>query len=202
MHRHDDGQVVRVAGLLLAAGVSQRFGSDKRRAPLAGGRTLLAASLALPCAVLPEVLVVLRPGDDPAALAIPPVAHCIPAEQSALGMGHSLASGVQRLIETSQAEAVAIFLGDMPWLGEASLRLLVSQARVSRIVLPVYKGQRGHPVIFGRDFWPDLLELVGDSGAREVIKAHPDAHYTVELDDPGVVDDVDTPQALRQRARG
>jgi len=202
MHRQAQGQVSNVAGLVLAAGASRRFGSDKRQAPLTGGATLLATSLRVPCAVLAEVLVVMRPEDDPLALSLPATVHCVPGERSALGMGHSLASGVRHLLAVSHAEAVAIFLGDMPWLAETSLRQLLARADATRIVLPVYEGQRGHPVIFGRDFWPELAALAGDSGARKVIEAHPAAHCRVELDDPGLVEDVDTPEALQGRPWG
>ncbi|HWV09987.1 MAG TPA: nucleotidyltransferase family protein, partial [Pseudomonas sp.] len=176
-----------VAGLVLAAGVSRRFGADKRQAALADGRSLLAASLALPCAVLDEVLVVLRGDDDPAGMALPAAARWLTCEQSALGMGHSLAAGVRHLDEVSRADAVAVFLGDMPWLNEASLRALLAEASPDRIVLPVFEGQRGHPVIFGRRFWPELMQLTGDSGARQVLMAHPQAHRSVVLDDPGLV---------------
>ncbi|WP_256573132.1 NTP transferase domain-containing protein [Pseudomonas sp. CC6-YY-74] len=198
MHTQVNGRITHVAGLMLAAGVSRRFGSDKRQATLDSGKRLLEASLEVPCAVLAEVLVVLRKGDDPTALGLPATVQCVFGEQSGLGMGHSLASGVQRLIEVSRAEAVAIFLGDMPWLDEASLQQLLVQASAERIVLPVSRGQQGHPVIFGRQFWPELSRLTGDSGARGVVKAHPNARLCVELDAYGLVADVDTPQALRQ----
>lgn len=186
-----------VAGLVLAAGVSRRFGADKRQAALADGRSLLAASLALPCAVLDEVLVVLRGDDDPVTLTLPASARWLSCEQSALGMGHSLAAGVRHLNEVSRADAVAVFLGDMPWLNEASLRALLAETGPDRIVLPVFEGQRGHPVIFGRRFWPELMQLTGDSGARQVLMVHPQAHRSVVLDDPGLVNDVDTPEALQ-----
>lgn len=198
MDARHDGQRCTVAGLVLAAGVSRRFGADKRQSPLDDGRTLLAASLTVPCAVLDEVLVVLRQDDDPAALALPATARWLKCEQSALGMGHSLAAGVRQLSEVSQADALAIFLGDMPWLHETSLHQLLARADAQRIVLPVYQGQRGHPVIFGRQFWPELMQLTGDSGAREVLMAHPQAHCSVSLDDPGLVRDVDTQAALRE----
>lgn len=196
MDTRHNGQRCTVAALVLAAGVSRRFGADKRQASLEDGRTLLAASLALPGAVLGEVLVVLRQDDDPTALALPAAASWLKCEQSTLGMGHSLAAGVRQLNEVSPADAVAIFLGDMPWLNEASLQQLLAQADAQRIVLPVYEGQRGHPVIFGRQFWPELMQLTGDSGARDVLMAHPQAHCVVALDDPGLVRDVDTQTAL------
>lgn len=184
-----------VIALILAAGRGTRFGSDKRQARLADGRTLLAASVARARAVFDEVHVVLRPEDDPAALGLPddcPVIRCADAD---LGMGHSLAAGVRGL-STARGRAVAVMLGDMPWLAEATLRQLVAQADAQHILFPLHHGLRGHPVIFGRDFWPELQYLQGDEGARSVLAAHREAWRVLEVDDPGVVLDVDTPQAL------
>lgn len=184
-----------VIALILAAGRGTRFGSDKRQACLADGRTLLAASVARARAVFDEVHVVLRPEDDPAALGLPddcPVIRCADAD---LGMGHSLAAGVRGL-STVPGDALAVLLGDMPWLAEATLRELLARADARRILFPLHQGQRGHPVVFGRAFWPELERLQGDEGARAVLAAHREAWRVLEVDDPGVVLDVDTPQAL------
>ncbi|WP_371364504.1 NTP transferase domain-containing protein [Pseudomonas sp. QL9] len=181
--------------LLLAAGFGRRFGADKRRARLADGRTLLAASLANARAVFDEVRVVLRAEDDPIELGLPvdiPLVRCADAQS---GMGHSLAAGVNSL-KSCTADSVAILLGDMPWLAESTLRLLLEQATAQRIVFPQHDGQRGHPVLFGRAFWPELLQLQGDEGARQVLQAHRDAWHPVVVDDSGVLRDVDTPAAL------
>jgi molybdenum cofactor cytidylyltransferase len=61
-------------------------------------------------------------------------------------------------------------------------------------VQPSYQGKRGHPVLFGRDFWPQLAALSGDAGARTVLQLNAEAVQIVELDDPGVLQDVDTQQ--------
>ncbi|MBT8769048.1 nucleotidyltransferase family protein [Metapseudomonas boanensis] len=188
-----------VTALILAAGFGSRFGSDKRIARLPDDRTLLRASLDRARAVFGDVHVVLRPEDDPAALGLPagcPVIRCAEAVQ---GMGHSLAAGVGAL-STGPADAIAVLLGDMPWIAEASLRALVEQAGAGHIVFPLYQGQRGHPVLFGRVFWPELQALVGDEGARAVLQAHCAAWVSVEVDDPGVLRDVDMPAALTRRS--
>lgn len=188
-------QPVICTALVLAAGRAQRFGSDKRLARLPSGHTLLATALARAFDHFADVHVVLRSGDDAQHLGIDPRAHIVRAEQAALGMGTSLAAGVTALLQT-QAQAVAVLLADMPWIAPGSLQTLCRQASAAHIVLPQYQGQRGHPVIFGRAFWPALAQLQGDQGGRQVILDNPHACITVAVDDAGVVLDVDVPQAL------
>lgn len=181
--------------LILAAGHGRRFGSDKRLALLADGRGLLATCVAQARQVFDSVWVVLREEDDSAALGLPSdqaLIRCTEAEQ---GMGHSLAAGVQALRGRPES-ALAVLLGDMPWIDPASLRQLLQAADAEHIVFPLYQGQRGHPVLFGRQYWPALAQLRGDLGARAVLMAHQPAWRGVSLDDPGVLRDVDTPQAL------
>lgn len=187
-----------VAALMLAAGYSRRFGTDKRRATLADGRSLLAASLALPCSMLEEVWLVLRPDESITELGLPANIKLVQHPLTAQGMGHSLAAGAERLLAESGAEAVAIFLADMPAIRRDSLETLFAHASANAIVLPSYQGKRGHPVLFGRAFWPQLATLSGDAGAKPVLQQHPEAVRIVELNDPGVLQDIDTPADLSQ----
>jgi molybdenum cofactor cytidylyltransferase len=185
-----------VVALVLAAGSSRRFGSDKRRACLADGRPLLVATLQLALRNFAAVALVLRPEDDPLALGVPAGVQVIRCSDAALGMGHSLAAGVSALASTP-SRAIAVLLGDMPWVAEASLQQLIGAAAAERIVFPLYGGERGHPVLFGRRYWHELRELHGDRGAKALLADHQAAWLGIELDDPGVLRDVDTPQALR-----
>ncbi|MFN3767389.1 MAG: NTP transferase domain-containing protein [Ectopseudomonas guguanensis] len=187
-----------VAALMLAAGYSRRFGGDKRRATLADGRSLLAASLALPSSMLEEVWLVLRPDESIRELGLPASIKLIQHPLTAQGMGHSLAAGAERLLAESHAEAVAIFLADMPLIRRDSLETLLAHASANTIVLPSHQGKRGHPVVFGRDFWPQLAALGGDAGAKVVLQHNAEALHIVELDDLGVLLDIDTPADLIQ----
>ncbi|MCE7762616.1 NTP transferase domain-containing protein [Pseudomonas putida] len=184
-----------VVALVLAAGSGTRFGSDKRRATLADGRSLLAHSVVRARAVFDDVRVVLRAGEWGEDFGLPADCRIVVSPNAASGMGHSLAAGA-RSLRDSPAEAVAILLGDMPWIESATLRQLATAASASSIVLPRHAGQRGHPVIFGRDFWPALGQLSGDEGARAVVRAQRDCCVVVEVADAGVLRDVDTPQGL------
>lgn len=189
-----------VVALILAAGSSRRFGSDKRQALVADGRRVLQSSCATACKAFADVRVVLREADDAAELGLDPQVRVVRSPQAALGMGHSLASGIAALAD-SPAEAVAILLGDMPWLSPATLLTLAAQAGPQDIVVPMYEGQQGHPVIIGKHFWPQLEQLSGDRGAKALIAAYSDCCLRVKTDDRGVLLDSDTPAALAQALR-
>ncbi|MCE9665456.1 nucleotidyltransferase family protein [Halomonas sp. M5N1S17] len=185
-----------VVALVLAAGRARRFGNDKRRACLPGRGTLLAATLSTLGPHFTDIRVVLGIEDDPACLGIAKGIGTIVAERAEQGMGESLAAGIRALSTESQASAVAVMLGDMPWLSEETFTLLCSRACDQSIVWPVYCGQAGHPVLFGRRFWGALERLTGDRGARSVVRHHRDACIEIEVQDPGVVQDVDRPVDL------
>lgn len=186
---------MKVVALVLAAGQGARFGADKRRALLADGRSLLQHSVERALAAFDEVRVVLRAGERAEDLGLPPACRVVHSPEAGLGMGHSLAAGAASLGD-SEAQAVAILLGDMPWIGVATFRRLLASAAPSVIVVPRHQGQNGHPVVFGRDYWAELGQLSGDEGARSVLRRHADRVVVLELDDGGVVRDVDTPAAL------
>ncbi|MFJ4142836.1 nucleotidyltransferase family protein [Pseudomonas sp. NPDC089734] len=184
-----------VIGLMLAAGRSKRFAGDKRLARLPDGRSMLQTSLDNARQAFTDVWLVLRSDDDVQSLGIAHGVHIVRSEQAHLGMGHSLASGIQALMSSS-ASAAAILLADMPWLRPDTLSRLARMADPQRIALPLHAGQRGHPVIIGRQFWPELLSLEGDQGARALLAAHTPACDVMETDDPGTVRDADTPEHL------
>lgn len=183
-------------GLLLAAGYGRRYGSDKRKACLPAGTPLLLASLRAAKAVMDEVWVVLRPEDDLEDLALAGHTRIVRCEHAHHGMGSSLACGVQAISQASDAKALMLLLGDMPWIRPGTLETLLAGATEDSIVVPVADGQRGHPVIFGRHFWSELMDLEGDQGARSVLARSREAVIPVDTQDPGVLLDVDTPDAL------
>ncbi|HBO0636754.1 TPA: nucleotidyltransferase family protein, partial [Pseudomonas aeruginosa] len=128
-------------------------------------------------------------------LGLPAQQRLVHSLDASSGMGHSLAAGVAAA-RNSPARAIAVLLGDMPWIAADTLERLAAMATPEAIVFPLYDGQRGHPVLFGRAFWDALAQLDGDQGARRVLLAHRPAWREVPCDDPGVLRDVDTPAAL------
>lgn len=185
-----------IVGLIMAAGHSTRFGSDKRSATLADGQTLLQATTAMAQPLFHETYVVIRAGDSAAALDLNPEA-IIRAPETPIGLGTSIGAAFRHLLAHShRATAAAVLLADMPWIKPDAFATLMPNATENTIVRPVYDGNAGHPVIFGREFWPELAELHGDMGARTIIKKHHDACRLIPVADVGVLRDVDRPDDL------
>lgn len=111
------------------------------------------------------------------------------------GMGDSIAAGVHA---SSQSNGWLVLPGDMPEVQPASLRAVAAALGHSPIAYAQYRGQRGHPVGFGAELYSELTALTGDAGARRIVSRFPG--IGVELDDPGVLVDIDTADDL-QRVR-
>jgi molybdenum cofactor cytidylyltransferase len=111
------------------------------------------------------------------------------------GMGDSIAAAVRA---TAQASGWLIVLGDLPLIQSSSLQTLAQALGTHDVVIPVFNGQRGHPVGFSARCRESLLNLTGDKGASSVIKEF-DA-IEIALDDVGIVSDIDTVADL-ERAR-
>jgi len=194
-----------IGALILAAGYSRRFGSDKRLYRRTCGKPpMLIETLEKYMQVFTPCFVVIRPDDDEIGRLLD--AHLehqvqvIASDDALLGMGASLAGGVQHIIN-QHAELHALFIahGDMPLIRRSSLTRLhdimqgLSPATARAILRPEFNGVPGHPVGFAQAFLRELAQLSGDVGARSVLASHLNALQTVDLDDPGVCVDFDTP---------
>jgi molybdenum cofactor cytidylyltransferase len=183
--------VVPVAGaLLLAAGRSSRFGSDKRQA--LGGWTgpLLHHVIGLYRPLFEDLAVVIA-AEDPfgdAACAHFGVTRLVnPAAQ--LGMGSSLAVGIAWAVRQA-LPSVLVGLADMPWVPTTMITEVASAGLSSgRLVAPHYQGEIGFPRAIPAAHFPDLLDLSADRGAA----ARLDWRQALLLDsiDPGICRDVD-----------
>ncbi|MDK9688240.1 nucleotidyltransferase family protein [Halomonas sp. LC1] len=189
-----------VVALIMAAGYSRRYGeADKRQERLADGRTLLATTVARTEQAFSQVRVAIREEDDAFQLGLAASTPLIRLRQAHLGLGVSLAEAVAALggdCRLNDSKAVAVLLGDMPRIHPATLRALQQQATRDTIWRPRYGGQPGHPVLFGRAFWPELAHLRGETGAKSLIQRHPSHYHTHDVDDAGTLFDIDTPDAL------
>ena len=184
-------------GILLAAGLSRRFGSDKLLHPLPDGTPMaIACALRLRDA-LPATLVVVAKSNT--ALIDQLEAHGIDTLGiDSTGMGESLAAGI---MASTGAAGWVVALADMPWLRAETIQS-VSAALAAGAVLaaPSYRGRRGHPVGFSKQFYGELSRIDGDEGARHLIARNLDRLLLIECDDPGSLRDVDTPADMKRLA--
>ncbi|MBE0626912.1 MAG: nucleotidyltransferase family protein [Burkholderiales bacterium] len=186
-----------ICGILLAAGASKRFGSDKLLHPLSGQTPVAVAALARLRAAIPHVIAVVRPGatalENLLSDAGATVILCANADD---GMGASLATAVSA---SGEVAGWVVALADMPYIRpETIVKIGASLAAGANIVAPAYRGKRGHPVGLSAQFRTQLQALRGDEGARELLRQNANVLTLIEVDDPGVCRDIDTPVDLLQ----
>ena len=189
-----------IRGVLLAAGYSKRFGSNKLLHPLPAGSPDAGVPIALASArhfvqALPESVAVIRPRAQKLGKMLRDAGcNTVVCRNAAEGMGVSLAEGIRA---TSDALGWVVALADMPYLMPETVRVIATAlSEGAAIAAPSYRGERGHPVGFARRFLDELSALRGDAGARDILKAHPDSVTLYEVDDPGVLRDIDKPSDL------
>jgi molybdenum cofactor cytidylyltransferase len=196
-------RLVKSVGVLLAAGAGSRFAPCVPGAKLNAvidGVTVGRRSLQTLAAVADHVIVATRALDSELAnVARASGATVLVPKDFDKGMGYSLAAVASRaLLDYNDAQTMLVALADMPWVREATIRrVLDTAASNDTITQPRYAGQPGHPIAFPRAFWGQLCTLTGDVGARSVITAHQATVRYLDVDDPGVLRDVDRPEDVR-----
>lgn len=192
-----------IAALLLAAGQSRRFGGGLQKlVQLLDGKPVVrwsAESLLGP--PVDEVVVVVGADDKPVRDALRGLdVRIVQNAKASEGMATSLAVGVAAL--SPNVEAIVVALGDEPFAGREPLTGVVERYRSggATIVAPLFRGVRGHPVLFDRSVFPELRALTGDRGARSVTDRDVSRRALVELDLPKPAD-VDTPDDLARVRR-
>jgi molybdenum cofactor cytidylyltransferase len=113
------------------------------------------------------------------------------------GMSSSVKCGITN--SPPDAEAFMILLGDQPLIDTNVINKLIDSYRAGKhgIMIPVYNGRRGHPVIFDARYREELL-FIGDQGAREVVYKHAADIFEVQIDSPNILADMDTPQDYQE----
>ena len=186
-------------GILLAAGVGRRFdptgARNKLLQELETGKTVAAQSahnllraVSVVVAVTNTAQMAQRMSDQGC--------HSVVCPEADQGMGASLACAARWIqIRYPQAGSVLIGLADMPFVQPVTIQQLVQQlAGGADIVQPVYLGRRGHPVGFSGRHITALAALHGDLGARNLLTRFP--VLPIDVDDPGVIRDIDVPSDL------
>jgi molybdenum cofactor cytidylyltransferase len=179
------------AVVVLAAGAGSRYHGERHKlSEKLGGDSVLVRTLRNAIASeMPVVLVISEALlGEAGGLVAPEDTVVVDARtQTVWGMGDSIAAGVS--IHAS-ATGWLMLPADMPLVRPASLRAVAAALDQQPIAFAQHRGRRGHPVGFGAELFSELVMLKGDEGARRLLARYPTA--AVELDDPGVLFDIDT----------
>jgi molybdenum cofactor cytidylyltransferase len=187
------------AAVVLAAGRSSRMGGPNKLLAEIGGRPLvrIVAEQTLASRVRPVVVVTGHQRERvEAALAGLPVA-CVHNPHYADGLGTSLKAAIAAL--PADVDGAIVCLGDMPQVDAALIDRLIGAIDPDKgalVAVPTIDGKRGNPVVWSRRFFPDLMAVEGDVGARHLIGRYAEAVVEVPVSGNAALTDIDTPEAL------
>jgi len=188
-----------IAGILLAAGFSRRFGvQDKLLALLPNGLTVAESAAQALITALPISIAVVRDKNETLAAGLRSLGyHVVYCTTDAQTMADSLHLGVLTAQSAFPSiKGIVIALADMPFIQPETILRVAEHLPFAAIVQPTINGQRGHPVGFSSDLIEELLAVNGDQGAREVLRAHADEVLLLPCEDAGILQDIDTPADL------
>lgn len=177
-------------GVLLAAGRSQRFGSNKLLYPVIADTPMLFVSARNFLSALAENVVVIGKELVPYTAELEQLGMTVVInEQPERGMGTSIACGVNA---TRNAPGWLIALADMPYIKQQTIMQVAKKLQNgAKLVAPVYQQQRGHPVGFSTCYQEELIALDNDTGARRILEEHFSELEIIPVDDAGVITDID-----------
>jgi molybdenum cofactor cytidylyltransferase len=194
-----------IYGILLAAGTSSRMGQPKQLLNWRGKALVRHVAEQALASRITGLVVVLGAGarDVRAALVgLDGPVQLVENPAYAGGQAGSVRAGLAAL--PSAASGAVVLLVDQPLVGPAVINHLLdafADYPETLAVVPTYQGRRGNPVLLARTLFEPISRISGDSGARAVFAAYADQILTLELDDPAIVTDIDTPEEYAQLAR-
>lgn len=195
----------KVGALVLAAGQSRRMGAANKLLAEVEGEAMVARVVDTVLASQAGPVVVVtghQPDTVQAALAGKDVGFAHNPDFAG-GLSTSLAAGLGALPD--DLDAVVVVLGDMPRIRPSHIDRLIAgfnPVEGRAICVPTFKGKRGNPVLWGRQFFAEMAQVAGDVGAKHLIGEHADQVAEVAMDDDAIFVDIDTPQALAKLRDG
>ena len=189
-----------ICGIVLAAGSSRRMGAINKLLMEVDGETMVKRSVRpIVGAKLESVAVV-------TGFEYEKVQSCLNGydlrfvfnEHFLEGMGTSLAVGVEA-ISAIEPDGILVSLSDLPYLRKESVLAVMEvfcNLGGEKITIPVYNGIPGHPIVLPFRYAEELKALKGDQGARHLIRREEDSVAKLELNDSGIIRDVDSPNSL------
>ncbi len=184
-----------ITAIILAAGKSSRAGRNKLLAEKNGRAMIRHCAAAVKSSKVNRLIVVTGHDEDKirAALAGMDVLY-VHNPDYASGMASSIKVGVRA---AQQDDAALICLADMPDITAKHINLIIKND-ADKICFPMKNNIQGHPVLWPKKFFPDLMTLSGDQGAKSLLQKNPQALCPIEMDDEACFTDQDTDQAIKK----
>ena len=192
-----------IPAIVAAAGMSRRMGEPKQLLPWGEGTVIEAVVNTLAAAAAEPVVCIIGHQALQMRAALRKSSAQI-VYNSAYAQGEMLSSyqaGIQWLIEQgNRASGLLLALSDQPHLPMEVVRDVCTVARTQpdAIVIPSHQMRRGHPIYLPRRFWSQALKLPKDATLRTLIQQHDDAVFYVNLNQPAILADLDTPEDYRR----
>jgi len=189
---------VSIAGLILAAGESRRMGSPKALLEYRGA-TFLDTLIGLLAERCSPVIVALGAGAEEIRARTSRPARFVVNPDWARGQITSMQCGLRAV--PPEADGVLFTLVDHPAVSMNTIDALLAPGQGATLLrVPRFEGRRGHPIWFARELIDEFLALPETGAARDVVRLHAGRTAFLDLDDPGIVTDIDDPAAYRTLA--
>jgi molybdenum cofactor cytidylyltransferase len=191
--------VPRIAAIVLAAGRSTRMGAANKLLADIGGKPMVrhVVEAALASTARPMLVVTGHQASEVGAALSGVDVTFVANPDYASGLASSLKTGVRAL--PADCAGALVVLGDMPRIAAEHLDRVIAAfvaEKGTAIVVPVHAGRQGNPVLWPAAYFPELLQLDGDAGAKRLIAAHAGQVREIDLGTDAILVDVDTPEAL------
>lgn len=194
-----------IVAVVLSAGESSRMGRPKALLPIGGETFIERVVRTLKQTSVGKVIVVLGHNADEMSRRIAhlPVEILVNRDYKS-GQLTSLQVAVRSLDSQSDCDGMLVHLVDHPYIDARLVEIMIERFYASgkSLVVPRHAGKRGHPVIFSRRLFGELLAAPLDQGAKAVVNAHSEDTLELETDDQGITVDIDTPEIYRQHVKG
>ena len=194
-----------IIAVVLSAGESSRMGRPKALLPIEGQNFIERIVGELTQSQAGRIVVVLGHNADEMRRQIEhlPV-DIVTNTDYKNGQLSSLQSAIRHIEKENRCDGMLVHLVDHPYIDRRLVDLMIQRFYETKklIVVPRHQGKRGHPVIFSRDLFEELLGAPADQGAKAVVKAHRAETLEMDTDDEGIALDIDTPELYRQHVKG
>jgi molybdenum cofactor cytidylyltransferase len=190
-----------MTAIILAAGLSKRFGSQKLCMPI-NNRPMVQHVIELAKRMNFEECILVYQDEEVRRLAGDGI-KCVYNPNAADGLSSSVKCGA---VSAGKTDGYIFFVGDQPFIDEQTIRLLVdtfynkpidvfqkeAHKNIGSILVPMYNGKRGNPVIFASKWKVSLENLTGDAGGRTIIEQNPEQIIFVDMQNGNSGEDIDT----------